>query len=207
MTGEPSSGAKRRRAVAEAITAGLAFGSFLWWTSTCIVGSFRPQQLAAPFWSGFPWLRTDTSGFAAFVVAAVCLATTRYLRLWRQRASARTSTNPATARLVAGAVSSTASIITLAVSEAVAVMATGLASYLSLNQVTHPSTLQIRATHFLSWPTEGTLRMAALLLCVCSVSVIRYLQVREWSLRTSLTPQLAEARELEKPSVASGRDL
>lgn len=207
MTGAPPSGAKRRRAVAEAITAGLAFGSILWWMSTCIVGSFRPQQLAEPFWSGFPWLRTDTSGFAAFVVAAVCLATTRYLRLWRQRASADAPANPATAGLAAGVVGSTAGIITLAVSEAVAVMATGLASYLSLNQVTHPSTLQIQATHLLSWPTEGTLRMVALLLCVCSVSVIRYLQVRERSLPTPLTPQLAKARELEKPSAASGRDL
>ena len=54
MTGAPPSGAKRRRAVAEAITAGLAFGWILWSMRTYIVGSFRPQQLAEPFWSGFP---------------------------------------------------------------------------------------------------------------------------------------------------------
>src|ERR1700729_1235254 len=57
----------------EAAAAGLAFGSLLEWASTALVGSFRPQYLADPYWRGVPWLRTDTSGFAAFIVAGICL--------------------------------------------------------------------------------------------------------------------------------------
>jgi len=64
----------------------------------------------------------------------------------------------------------------LAVSETTAVVATGLAVYISVNAVTHPATLEIQATHLAAWPTEGTLRVAALLLCMCSVTVLRYLR-------------------------------
>jgi hypothetical protein len=66
----------------------------------------------------------------------------------------------------------------MAAAETVAVLATGLFGYLSVNAVTHHFTLQIQATHLLSWPTEGTLRVAALLLCIVSFGVVRYLRPR-----------------------------
>ena len=47
-----------------------------------------------------------------------------------------------------------------------------------MNTVTHPATQQIQATHLLSWPTEGTLRVVALLLCSVSFGMIRYLRPR-----------------------------
>ena len=78
----------------EAATAGLAFGSLLEWASTALVGSFRPLDLADPYWRVVPWLRTDTSGFAAFIVAAVCLLSSEYLRLRRRRSAASAGTTP-----------------------------------------------------------------------------------------------------------------
>jgi hypothetical protein len=156
----------------EAATAGLAFGSLLEWASTALVGSFRPLDLADPYWRVVPWLRTDTSGFAAFIVAAVCLLSSEYLRLRRRRsaASAR-AVPPPTAP--GGAV-----LLAMAAAETVAVLATGLFGYLSVNAVTHPATQQIQATHLLSWPTEGTLRVVALLLCIVSFGMVRYLRPR-----------------------------
>jgi hypothetical protein len=173
----------------EAAAAGLAFGSLLEWASTALVGSFRPLDLADPYWRGVPWLRTDTSGFAAFVVAAVCLLTSEYLRLRRRRSAASPGAVPQAAS--AGAVPQAASagaapptapggavLLAMAAAETVAVLATGLFGYLSVNTVTHPATQQLQATHLLSWPTEGTLRVVALLLCIVSFGVVRYLRPR-----------------------------
>jgi hypothetical protein len=156
----------------EALTAGLAYGAGLCWVSVCLLGSFRPEGLGAPYWSGLPGLRTDTSGIMAFFVVAVCLAASEYLRL-RRRRDAPAQPGPAQAGLaLAGG---PAKPLALAVSETVALLATGLAGYLSVNAVTHPWSLAIHATHLAPWPTEGTLRVAALLLCVGSVTVLRYL--------------------------------
>src|SRR5580658_989112 len=80
--------------VIEAVAAGLAFGSLLWWAGTCLVGSFKPQALADPYWSGMPDLRTDTSGCAAFIVAAVCLMGSEYLRLRRHQIAVAQTANP-----------------------------------------------------------------------------------------------------------------
>jgi hypothetical protein len=175
----------------EAAAAGLAFGSLLEWASTALVGSFRPLDLADPYWRGVPWLRTDTSGFAAFIVAAVCLLSSEYLRLRRRRraasagavppppASAGTAPlSPASAGAVPPPLAGEAVLLAMAAAETVAVLATGLFGYLSVNAVTHHYTLQIQATHLLSWPTEGTLRVVALLLCIVSFGMVRYLRPR-----------------------------
>jgi hypothetical protein len=156
---------------AEAAAAGLAFGALLEWASTALVGSFRPQDLPDPYWQGVPWLRTDTSGFAAFVVAAICLLTSEYLRLRRRRAAAADGAAPSPV-----AAPGEVTLLAMAASETVAVLATGLFGYLSVNAVTHHFTLQLQATHLLSWPTEGTLRVVALALCVVSFGLFRYLR-------------------------------
>ena len=168
------------RLAVEGAAAGLAFGALLLWASTALIGSFRPQELADPYWRGVPWLRTDTSGFAAFIVAAACVLTSEYLRLRRRRPAASRgpagTTPPAPSRPPAppgGFV-----VLAIAASETVVILATGLFGYLSVNAVTHPVTLQIQATHLLSWPTEGTLRVVALLLCIGSFGLLRYLRPR-----------------------------
>ncbi len=149
----------------EAITAGLAFGGLLCWASTALVGSFRGQDLPGRYWQPIP-LRTDTSGFIAFLVAGVCLATSEYLRLRRRGEPAACPPPGPAATLV------------LAVAETVAVLATGLFVYLSFNAVTHPGSLPLHITHLLPWPAEGTVRVEALLLTVCSTAVWRYLRAR-----------------------------
>jgi hypothetical protein len=156
---------RRGRLAAEALTAGLAFAGLLCWASTAIVGSFRDQDLPDRYWQPIP-LRTDTSGFMAFLVAAVCLATSEYLRLRRRREPA------------AGQPPGPAATLVLAVAETVAVLATGLFVYLSLNALVHPATLLVHITHLLPWPAEGTVRVEALLLCACSAAVWRYLRAR-----------------------------
>src|SRR5450755_4281455 len=69
----------------EALMAGLAYGAGLCWVSVCLVASFRPDGLGAPYWWDVPGLRTDTSGIIAFFLLAVCLAASEYLRLRRRQ--------------------------------------------------------------------------------------------------------------------------
>jgi hypothetical protein len=154
----------------EATTAGLAFGAVLCWVSACLVSTFRPQDLGDPYWSGIPGLRTDNSGTASFIVAAICLAVSEYLRLRRRRLVEHSQP----VQQASGGPDGTVALIVLAMSRMVAILSIGLVIYLSLNSVTHPASLQIHTTHLLSWPAEGTLRVVALLLCVCSVAVLRY---------------------------------
>jgi hypothetical protein len=151
---------------AEAVAAGLAFSSLLCWATTALVASFRPQGLPAPYWQALPWLRTDTLGVLAFLVAAVSLPVSEYLRLRRRRTAAAA---PAES-------SADGPLVALAVSETVAVLATGVVGYLSVNAVTHPYTLLIQVTHLLPWPSEGTLRVAGLILCFVAVTSVRYLR-------------------------------
>jgi hypothetical protein len=149
----------------EAATAGLAFAALLGWASTALVGSFRGEDLPGRYWQPIP-VRTDTSGFIAFVVAAICLATSEYLRLRRRRAAPPASPPDRAATVV------------LAVAETVAVLTTGLFVYLSFNAITHPGSLLLHITHLLPWPAEGTVRIEALVLCACSAAVWRYVRAR-----------------------------
>ena len=158
----------------EAIATGLAFAGVLCWLSTCLVGSFRPQGLADAYWETVPWLRTDTLGIIAFAIALLCLPASEYLRL-RRRAADRSRAKRSEARLPDTA-SGGAGLITQAVAKTIAVFATLLVCYLSVNAVTHPATLLIHVTHLLPWPSEGTLRVLALLLCLCSVATLRFLR-------------------------------
>jgi hypothetical protein len=169
---------KNVRLMVEAPAAGIAFGSVLWWVSTCLVGTFRPQDLPNPYWDGMPWLRTDTSGFVAFFVAAISLTCSEYLRLSRRQDDRRRSaTAPSSATTMDMRTNKAPALyMLLAVSETVTVLATALVGYLSLNAITHPESLQIHVSHLLPWPAEGTLRVVALALCVCSVAVFRYLR-------------------------------
>lgn len=63
-----------------------------------------------------------------------------------------------------------------AVSKAVTILSTGLVTYLSFNAVTHPMTLNMQVTHLFPYPTEGTLRIIALVFCCVAVGVRRFLR-------------------------------
>ena len=63
-----------------------------------------------------------------------------------------------------------------AVAETAAFLGTGLVIYLSFNAVMHPWTLRIQLTHLLPWPSEGTVRVTALAICLVCVAVSRYLR-------------------------------
>jgi hypothetical protein len=186
MTSGP---ARATRLTAEAVTAGLAYAMTLWWLSVCALGSFRPDFMAFPYWPRLTALRSDTSGALAFVVAAVCIVTSEYLRL-RRRAAGRAV---ADRRLA----DRPPVLFTVAVAEMVAVLATGLVVYLSVNAVTHPETLMVAATHLVPWPTEGTLRIIALIGCAASVAVLRYLLAGVPLLRSGRRPA---------PATPSGRE-
>lgn len=170
VTVRSSAAAKNVRLMVEAVAAGLAFGSLLGWASTCLVGIFRPQDLADPYWQGIPWLRTDTAGFISFIIAAISLICTEYLRLRRRQASVARADSPTG--------NSPAISMLLAVSKTVTVLGAGLVTYLSFNTITHPWSQQLQVSHLLPWPSEGTLRVAALVLCVCSVTIYRYVRGR-----------------------------
>jgi len=112
-------------------------------------------------------LRSDTCGILAFFALAVSFGTSEYLRL-RRRLDAAVSPGRGSSR-------GSTKLLALAAAETVAILATVLVIYVSVNAVTHPATLGIRATHLTPWPTEATLRVIALLLSVCSIAVMRYL--------------------------------
>jgi hypothetical protein len=178
VTDENSSGGggTSRRAI-EAVSTGLAFASLLCWATAAVVGSFRPAGLPAPYWQAVPWLRTDTLGVVAFLVTAGTLPVSEYLRLRRRRTTKVTPPTGATGVMPAApGVSGTGVLAGLAIAETVAVLATGVVGYLSVNAVVHPQTLLIQVTHLLPWPSEGTLRVAALILCFGSVTVARFLR-------------------------------
>ncbi|MGO9782415.1 MAG: hypothetical protein ACLPKE_28765 [Streptosporangiaceae bacterium] len=163
-----------RRLALEAALAGAGYAAALCWASVCVLASFRPDSLSDPYWSGLPHLRSDTSGIAGFVLAALCLCGSEYLR-WRRRAAAAGGAAGQAAGRRAQTLTGRGPLLLLSASETSALLCSGLVGYLSVNEVTHPATLRLQATHLLAWPAEGTLRVVALLLAAASVAVLRYL--------------------------------
>jgi hypothetical protein len=96
----------------------------------------------------------------------------------------------------------------LAVAEAVAVLATSLFGYLSFNALVHPATLQLHITHLLPWPSEGTVRVEALLLCACSIAAWRYLRARYgWApVPAGPVPDREKGRGTGREQAVPGRD-
>jgi hypothetical protein len=171
-----------RKLTVEIVAIGLAYGSGLCWASTCIVASFRPGYLTDPYWSAVPDLRTDTCGAVTFIVMGISLAVGKYLHLKRHYGIyVQPEATP---------YFTTFQSVALGVSETIAVLSTGLVVYLSVNAVTHPASLGMHATHFAPWPTEGTLRVLALLGCTSSVGVICYLRAGRFD-RGSVKQSLA----------------
>ena len=175
----------KRRLVVESVTLGLGYSAVLIWIGSAFVGSFGDFNDAYPYWPAIPRLRTDTAGFLAFGVAIVCLIVSRYLQLGRrsgapaERAAARLRTS----RVLA----------VQAVADVAALLGTALVIYLSVNGAMHPWTLPIQLTHLLPWPSEGTVRVIALGVCLVAVAVRRYLRATAtWSSEAAPVPGEAE---------------
>ncbi len=87
-----------------------------------------------------------------------------------------------------------------AVAETAAVLATALVIYLSLNAVTHPITLGLQLTHLWPWPSEGTVRVIGLGICLVAVATRRYL--RATASRPGPAPTVPEGAD-DKADVAA----
>jgi hypothetical protein len=153
-----------RKLVVESAAFGLGYTAVLIWSGTALVASFSDGE-ANPYWPVIPHLRTDTTGVIAFAVAIVSLVVSKYLQLRRRSgAPAQPVARPAGVLAVQ------------AMAEAAAVLGTGLVAYLSLNAVTHPVTLRLQLTHLWPWPSEGTVRVIGLGICLAAVATSRYLR-------------------------------
>jgi hypothetical protein len=159
---EPNQG--KWRLLVESVAFGLGYTAVLIWAGSALVAAFSGGE-AAPYWPAIPHLRTDTAGILAFGLASVSLMVSRYLQLRRTNGvpvepMARTSGVHAVQ----------------AVAETLLVLATGMVIYLSFNAVTHPITLTIHLTHLAPWPSEGTVRVISLGICLVTMATRRYLR-------------------------------
>jgi hypothetical protein len=155
----------QQKLVVESAAFGLGYTAVLIWAGTALVATFSGGE-SNPYWPAIPGLRTDTTGALAFVVAVVGLVLSKYLQLQRRSAPpAEPTVRPAGVNLVQAA------------AETAAFLSTAVVIYLSLNAVTHPFTLRLQLTHLWPWPSEGTVRVIALAVCLAAVAVTRYLRV------------------------------
>jgi hypothetical protein len=151
----------------ESVAFGLGYAAVLVWIGSAFVASFGDFNDAYPYWPAIPHLRTDTAGFFAFAVAIVCLVVSRYLQLGRR--------NGAPADLVAR-LRPARVLAVQAVAEVAVFLGTGMVIYLSVNEAMHPWTLPVQLTHLLPWPSEGTVRVISLGICLIGVATSRFLR-------------------------------
>ena len=172
-----------RKLAVESAAFGLGYTAVLIWSGTALVASFG-GDLANPYWPAIPHLRTDTTGVIAFAVATVSLVVSKYLQL-RRRSGVRAQPAARPAGVLA----------VQAIAETAAILGTCLVVYLSLNAVTHPGTLRLQLTHLWPWPSEGTVRVIGLGICLAAVATSHYLRVTENRVsRAAAVPEKADAK-------------
>lgn len=184
--------------IAESVAFGLGYTAVLIWSGAALVASFSSGE-SLPYWPAIPGLRTDSAGVIAFAVAIVSLSVSKYLQLRRRSgAPAQPSARPV-AR-------SPGVLAVQAMSETAVFLGTGLVIYLSVNAVTHPETLRLQLTHLWPWPSEGTVRVIALGVCLVGVATRRYLRATTGRpIRTAAAPEKADlaAEDSDPPEQGS----
>ena len=78
-----------------------------------------------------------------------------------------------------------------AIAETAAFLSTAMVIYLSFNAITHPYTLRLQLTHLWPWPSEGTVRVIGLGICLVAVATSRYLRA---TAAAPASPAAAEPR-------------
>ena len=177
----------------ESAAFGLGYVCVLIWTGSALVGSFSGYE-ATPYWPVIPHLRTDTLGFLAFAVSAVSLSLSRFLQLSRHRGGGWVRPEPR----------STGMLGVQAVADTALLLGTAMVLYLSLNAFTHPETLRLQLTHLLPGPSEGTVRVIALGICLVAATVRRYLRAAEGD-QEALLPADRPDRSAGRPAGRSQR--
>ena len=174
-----------RKLVVESVALGLGYAAVLIWIGSALVGSFGYDG-AYPYWPSIPHLRTDTAGFIAFFIAGITLVLSKYLELRRR--------NHAPAKQVP--VDRPAGVLLVqSLADTGMFLGTALVIYLSCNAFMHPVTLTMQLTHLLpGGPSEGTVRVLALAVCLVCVAARRYLRV---TATRPAQPDLADASSAE----------
>jgi hypothetical protein len=157
-----------RKLIVESAAFGVGYTAVLIWIGSAFVGSFGDFDDAYPYWPAIRGLRTDTAGALAFAVAIVTLVLSRYLQLRRRGTVPIRPAERGAAILAAQAVADTA-----------LVLATAVVIYLSANAALHPWTLPVQLTHLAPWPSEGTVRVIALGVCLVATAFRRYLRATD----------------------------
>lgn len=155
-----------RKLAVESVAFGLGYVAVLIWIGSALVGAFGYDG-SDPYWPDIPQVRTDTAGVIGFLIAIVALTASKYLELRRLNGAPTAQVpveRPAWVHLLQ-AVAATGTFL-----------GTAIVIYLSCNAFTHPLTLKMQLTHLLSWPSEGTVRVVGLAVCLLCVPVHRYLK-------------------------------
>jgi len=190
-----------RKLAVESVALGIGYAAVLIWIGSALVGSFGYDD-EYPYWPAIPGLRTDTAGAIAFAFAIVALVLSKYLQLRRRTAPV-------------SPVARGAGVLTVqAMAETGAILGTAIVLYLSLNEVSHPWTLRIQLSHLAPWPTEGTVRVIGLAVCLVGVAIRRYLRataVPAGQAEPPLARENPDSREEQEPGESrrrrAGRDL
>lgn len=139
------------RAAAEVV---LVYG-LLGWIYVAVYAATHPRDLSVPIAAVVP-LRRDTFGALAFIASALAAVVlqARTGRLWARRAAPVRSLKPAVLNTIAGY---------------------GLLvwAYLCVNSMTHPWTMRMQLTHFVSWPSEGGTAVASYAASAVALYVVR----------------------------------
>jgi hypothetical protein len=157
-----------QKLIVESAAFGLGYSTLLIWIGSAFVGSFGDFDDAYPYWPAIKGLRTDTAGALAFAVALVTLVLSRYLQLRRRgQVPVRTAER------------APAALAVQALADIALVLATAVVIYLSANAAMHPWTLPVQLTHLAPWPSEGTVRVIALGVCLLAAAARRYLRATD----------------------------